>query len=136
MEYIANLQETKKIAESFAKNAKPKDCYCLIGDLGAGKTEFARSFIQAICGEKTNISSPTFNIIQEYQAENLNVYHFDLYRIEAESELEELGLEEALEQGVCIIEWPDIALSLLPENAIKISFEILEDNKRRILIND
>lgn len=131
-EIIAGLEETKKLASGFAKNAKPGDCYCLIGDLGAGKTEFARNFIQSISPE-TNVSSPTFNIIQFYEP---NIYHMDLYRIEDESQLEELGLEEALEQGICIIEWPDIAKPLLPSNALEIRFEILEDEKRRITIND
>lgn len=130
-EHIASLDKTKSIAASFAKSAKPGGCYCLIGELGAGKTEFARAFIQALAGDVT-VASPTYNIVQTYDP---SIYHFDLYRIEDESELEEIGLEEALEVGICLIEWPQIAQDLLPENAKWIEIEILDEGERKIKIS-
>ena len=127
---IYSLEDTKSLATSLAKNAKPGDCYCLLGDLGAGKTEFARSFIQSICGD-IKVSSPTYNIVLNYD----NIYHFDLYRIKHESELEEIGLEDALKNGICLIEWPQIAASFLPTNKIEITFEVIDDQSRKITIS-
>lgn len=132
-EYIANLEETKQIAIDLADSANIGDCFSLSGDLGAGKTEFARAFIQSICGESEVVSSPTFNIVQIY---NDKIAHFDLYRIEAEEELEEIGLEEMLLNHISLIEWPDIAGSYLPKKVCQISIEILEDNNRKISIQD
>src|SRR5688572_21718932 len=118
-----SLEETKSLARKLGAKAKRGDCYCLIGDLGAGKTEFARAFIQEICGEVT-VTSPTFNILQVYEAK-IPVYHFDLYRLKNENELAELGIEDALDNGITIIEWPEIANSLLPQSKREIHIEIL-----------
>lgn len=135
-ELIANLDETQKLAAEFAKNAKQSDCYCLIGDLGAGKTEFARNFIQALIPNIT-VPSPTFNIVQIYESPPYpTIYHFDLYRINEEAELEETGLNDALNSGIVLIEWPQIAQDLLPKNRIVIELEIIDENHRKIMVND
>ncbi len=126
----ANLEQTRNIASKLARKAKRGDCYCLIGDLGAGKTEFAREFIRTLCGNVT-VASPTFNILQVYEP---NIYHFDLYRIKAESELTEIGLDEALQNGICLIEWPQIAENYLPQNRVEIYFEIVDETTRKIEI--
>ena len=129
-EVLASLEETKSLASELAKLAKRGDCYCLIGDLGAGKTEFARAFIRELCGEVT-VASPTFNLLQIYDDK---IYHFDLYRLKDASELEELGIDDALNNGITLIEWPQIAENILPKNRVEIYFEIVDDGKRKIKI--
>lgn len=130
MEYIANLEKTKEIAKNLALSARRGDCFCLIGDLGAGKTEFARAFIQALCGE-VRVASPTFNIVQEYE----NIYHYDLYRLKDASELQEIGFEESLTNGICLIEWPQIAEDNLPQKRVEIKIEIVDADTRKITIS-
>lgn len=131
VEYIGDIEKTKSLAMSFAQNAKPGDCFCLFGELGAGKTEFSRAFIQAICGN-VKVTSPTYNILLTYDADVAPVNHFDLYRIKDESELEEIGFSEAVANGISLIEWPQIAGSLIPHNAKKIEIEITGEGTRKI----
>jgi tRNA threonylcarbamoyl adenosine modification protein YjeE len=84
----------------------------LLGDLGSGKTTFARFFIESILLDKTQkITSPTFNIIHTYDTKKGPVWHIDLYRITDPSEVPELGLLEAMEDSICLIEWPEILLT-------------------------
>ena len=135
MEYIANLEETKIIAKNLAQKAQKGDCYCLIGDLGAGKTELAREFIRALCGNIT-VGSPTFNIVQEYTNPNIPypIHHYDLYRLKDASELTEIGLEDSLNNAITLIEWPQIAEDLLPANRTIINLEIIDENTRKIKV--
>lgn len=118
-------QDTKKLAEEFASKAKFGDIFLLSGNLGAGKTTFAKHFIQTLTNKDINVTSPTFTICNIYETKNCPIYHFDLYRIEKENELEELGLEEAFETGITLIEWPEIAKTkLIRQNTQKILLEI------------
>ncbi len=133
-----NLEQLREVAKTLALEAKTGDCFCLTGDLGAGKTEFARAFIRALCGEVT-VSSPTFNILQEYEAPESRVqspviYHFDLYRLKDALELEEIGFSEALGNGISLIEWPQIAEEFLPKKRVDIRIEILDEDRRKIII--
>ena len=132
MTEVFSLEETKSLARKLAAKAERGDCYCLVGDLGAGKTEFTRAFIRELCGEIT-VASPTFNILQIYEGD-IPIYHFDFYRIKNEADLVEIGLEEALEKGICVIEWPQVAENLLPEKRVNIHIEILDLDRRRIEI--
>src|SRR5690554_5194307 len=90
-----SVKETEEIARTFAKTVKPGDIVCLFGDLGAGKTNFARGFVQAFGISADVVDSPTFTIINEYEGE-LSVYHMDCYRLEHHSEALEIGIEEYL----------------------------------------
>ena len=128
-----SLEETRSLASKLALGAKRGDCYCLSGDLGAGKTEFARSFIRARMGAEVKVTSPTFNILQIYEAD-IPIYHFDLYRLKSEGELMEIGLEEALEKGICLIEWPQVAETVLPAERVNIHIDILDENRRKITL--
>ena len=115
MEYILNnLQETRNFAREFAKTLYAPVCVALHGDLGMGKSEIARTIIQTLRGENTVVPSPTFTIVQSYDG----ISHFDLYRVNDKSELVEIGLPYALANDITLIEWPDIATDMLPENTI------------------
>ncbi|NTA49296.1 tRNA (adenosine(37)-N6)-threonylcarbamoyltransferase complex ATPase subunit type 1 TsaE [Agrobacterium tumefaciens] len=107
-------KDTIRLGEDLALALKPGDCLALIGDLGTGKSTLARAFIRAVADEPDlEVPSPTFTIIQTYDA-RIPVAHLDLYRLSDVSELDELGIDEMLEDGICLIEWPDIATDILP----------------------
>jgi tRNA threonylcarbamoyladenosine biosynthesis protein TsaE len=102
----------EKIAYEYGKNAKPGDIFCLSGNLGAGKTVFAKGFAKGLEYEG-NVTSPTFTIVNEYEGGRIPIYHFDLYRLEG-GELESIGCEEYFYgNGVCLIEWPEAAMGSL-----------------------
>lgn len=118
--YLADDAATRAFGEDLALTVRPGDCLALSGDLGAGKSALSRALIRAIGNDdELEVPSPTFTLVQSYDL-RIPVSHFDLYRLGDESELAELGLDEALEKGVALIEWPDHAGSLLPKNAIRI----------------
>lgn len=98
---------TAALAAGLAPLLQPGDALLLDGPLGAGKTSFARALIRSLCGPGTEVPSPSFNIVLTYDAPRGTVWHFDLYRIADPRELDELGLDEALQEGIALIEWPD-----------------------------
>lgn len=109
--------------------------FCL-GDLGSGKTKFTEGVLKYF-GKEDEISSPTFTIVNEYNTEDLNIYHFDVYRLEDEDEFYAIGGEEYFDKGVCLIEWGERILNALPLNYKKITFSRnLTDIDRRELIFD
>lgn len=113
-------EETKQFAYEIAKTAKASQIYCLRGELGTGKTVFAKGFAEGL-GIEIEITSPTFGIINEYYG-NLNFYHFDVYRINSVNEMEDTGYEEYFYgDGVCLVEWADIITDIIPDDAIWIS---------------
>lgn len=119
MEKVYNLngiQETRAWARDFAKTLKAPCVVALHGDLGMGKSEIARTIIKTLKGEDTVVPSPTFTIVQNYDG----ISHFDLYRIEDESELTEIGLPYVSQKDITLIEWPDIAKRILPEDTIHV----------------
>lgn len=134
---INNQEEMADFAKNMAKNVKNQQIITLNGTLGSGKTFFAKNFISQLTNKKTTeITSPTFNIYLEYPTENFNIYHFDLYRIKSEEELENIGFYDLLKDGICLIEWPEIANRYFSDNNItNINFEIINDNKRQIILN-
>lgn len=97
---------TMKVGERLAPLLSPGDIIALDGPLGAGKTTFARGLIRAFAGV-ADVPSPTFPLVETYQGRDADLWHFDLYRLEAPGDVWELGLEDALADGVCLIEWPD-----------------------------
>ena len=116
-------KDTAKIGETLAREAKPGEIYLLEGDLGVGKTVFAKGFALGL-GITEPITSPTFTIIQEYEQGRLPFYHFDVYRIADEEEKFELGYESYFfGQGVCLIEWASLIQGLLPAECRTIRIE-------------
>lgn len=114
----------QRFAEELAFLAMPGDLICLTGDLGAGKTTFARAFIRAMHhGNIDEVPSPTYTLVQTYEAERFSVAHLDLYRLSEPDEINELGIEQCLEDGVALIEWPDKAGDLLPTAAFEIQLD-------------
>lgn len=115
-----------------------RECILLKGTLGTGKTTFARGFIRALCGEHTEVVSPTFMLVQHYDASaekgGFTVQHYDLYRLEDASELWELGIDEALEQVCVLVEWPEIAEELWPADRLEIIIhhDEAQDDCRRL----
>lgn len=115
-------KETFEIGHQLAENSKPGDIYCLLGDLGVGKTVFSKGFAIGL-GITEPITSPTFTIVQVYEAEK-PLYHFDMYRIEDEDELEMIGYEDYFYgKGVCLVEWANNVENVIPENAKWITIE-------------
>lgn len=128
-------QESVTFIRDFAATLKSNDILLFFGDLGAGKTFFCREIIKSFCGEDIQVSSPTFNLLQTYQAPNFTIYHYDLYRIKSLSEIYELGIEEAIENSLCLIEWPQLVESILPKPLFKLYLQLINDEKRACKID-
>jgi len=129
-----NEQDTQHIAAEFAATLRRGDVVALFGDLGAGKTAFTRGVAAAVGADSSKVSSPTFTLLNEYDSE-IKIYHFDVYRLE-NVELAELDwMDEYLfGDGVCLIEWAEYILPILPENYIKVELERISDDERKITI--
>lgn len=117
-----NEIDTKNFAKKLASKLNPKDIVVLTGELGSGKTKFTEGFLSYF-GLENEISSPTFTIVNEYHKDDINIYHFDVYRLEDSSEFYEIGGEEYFENGICLIEWGELICDALPKNYIHITFE-------------
>lgn len=129
-EYIVNsLEETRQWAAEFAKTLSAPVVVALHGDLGMGKSEIARKIIQTLRGGDTVVPSPTFTIVQSYDG----ISHFDLYRVEDESELTEIGLEHAMVNDITLIEWPEIAQSMLPKDTIHLYISEYNDGRKIVI---
>ncbi len=129
---IHNESDTKRFGLELAEKLKPGDVIALIGDLGTGKTTLTKSIAEGL-GITEMITSPTFTIVQEYHEGRLPLYHFDVYRICELEEMYELGYEEYFfGRGVCIVEWADQIVDLIPENSIIIQIEYGSDEEERV----
>ncbi|MBO4337727.1 MAG: tRNA (adenosine(37)-N6)-threonylcarbamoyltransferase complex ATPase subunit type 1 TsaE [Lachnospiraceae bacterium] len=118
--HSSSEKETFEFAKKLGQSARKGSVYGLIGDLGAGKSVFARGFAQGL-GVTEYVSSPTFNILNCYETGRLALYHFDVYRIEDPDEMYETGFDEYLGgDGICLIEWSDMIRELMPEGYIRV----------------
>lgn len=130
---LYNLSDTEKFGAEFAAGLKPNSVIALVGNLGAGKTTLTKAIAKGL-GITETISSPTFTIVCEYETGRLPLYHFDVYRVNDEDELFEMGFEEYFTKGgVCLIEWADLVTDLLPEDTITLRLEYGEDENERIV---
>lgn len=134
MDIITNSElETIELGNKIGKLLTDGDFICLDGDLGAGKTHFTKGLAQGM-GIREDITSPTFTIVQEYDGE-LDLYHFDVYRLFDEEELYAIGFEDYLKRkGVIIVEWSEKVRGVLPKDRLEIRIEYLEDPDKRKLV--
>ncbi len=131
MKFISKSEkDTYKIAKKFERTLSGGEVVILNGDLGAGKTTFTKGLAKAL-GITENVTSPTFTLMNIYTSGRLTLYHFDMYRIEDESEALELGLDEFFNSnGVCMIEWAENIRNMIPKNHITINITKLGENSR------
>lgn len=128
---LPDLATTARIARALAPRLRAGDVIALHGDLGAGKTALARFLIQAL-GVEDEVPSPTFTLVQTYPVEGRDfdaVWHFDLYRIETPEDVDELGVDEAFDTGVSLIEWPERMGAALPADRLSITLRLVEDRR-------
>jgi tRNA threonylcarbamoyladenosine biosynthesis protein TsaE len=116
---LASAEATAELGAAVARALRPGEAVCLWGPLGAGKSTLARGLIRALTGPDEEVPSPTFTLVQLYEGA-LPVAHFDLYRLSGPAEVEELGLEEAMEEGAAVIEWPERLQGRLPRDRLDI----------------
>ena len=134
---ISSISELGKIADKIKKILLPGDVVFLHGEIGVGKTTFARLLINGFENEKklkkSEILSPTFNIVFEYEIKEFTIKHFDLYRLKNSNDIKNVGLFENLEQSITLIEWPELIINK-PENRFDLFFKYAEDYNERSLI--
>jgi tRNA threonylcarbamoyl adenosine modification protein YjeE len=130
---LENLAATATLAASIAAGLEAGEAVALEGDLGAGKTALVRAILVAL-GVTETVPSPTFTLVQQYETSRFPVFHYDLYRIEDASEIAELALDDAMTEGVALIEWPERMRSL-PESTLRVRLEITGETARRAEIS-
>jgi tRNA threonylcarbamoyladenosine biosynthesis protein TsaE len=126
---LAAPEAVEALGAAVARALAPGEAVCLWGPLGAGKTTLARGLIRAMTRPEEEIPSPTFTLVQLYQGETFPIAHFDLYRLESPEETDELGLDEALEEGAAVIEWPERLHGRLPRDRLDIALSIEENGR-------
>ena len=126
-----NEQETIQAGKRFASRLKPGDVVACYGELGSGKTRFIKGICERL-GVHGHVASPTFNILNIYSVNSLQVYHFDLYRLNDLREVLDLGFEEYTSgEGICLIEWAEKAADLLPAERYDVSFRLGASEQER-----
>ncbi|WP_428644514.1 tRNA (adenosine(37)-N6)-threonylcarbamoyltransferase complex ATPase subunit type 1 TsaE [Roseibium sp.] len=130
---ISDEAGTRQLANDLAMVLRPGDVLCLSGDLGAGKSTLTRALLRSLAGDpELEVPSPTFTLVQTYDFDRFDLSHFDLYRLEEPEELEELGLDDLLEEGAALIEWPEKADEFLPSKALWVRItQPVEDGDKR-----
>lgn len=130
--YMKNEEDTINFGIELAKKASPGTVIALTGDLGAGKTTLTKSIAKGLEIDDI-ITSPTFNIVKEYDSGRLPLYHFDVYRVGDVDEMYEIGCEEYFYgEGICVVEWADLIEEIMPEDTLWIQIEYGEKEGERI----
>ena len=115
---------TQALGRAIAEQLRPGEAVCLTGPLGAGKSTLARALVRALTTPDEEVPSPTFTLAQFYEGARLNVAHFDLYRLSAADEAYEIGLDDALDDGAMVIEWPERLEGRLPRDRLDVTIEL------------
>ncbi len=126
---LAGPEETARLGAAISAVLRPGDAILLFGPLGAGKSTLARGLVRALTTPDEDVPSPTFTLVQMYAGDAFPLYHFDLYRLKSAAEVFELGLDEALDTGVAIIEWPERLEGGLPPDRLEV--RLLQDGEGR-----
>lgn len=127
-----SIYDTMELAENIESEKFPGMVICLDGELGSGKTVFVKGFAKSL-GITENITSPTFNLIKEYESGELPLYHMDVYRLEGKCET--IGFDDYFKkEGICIIEWSDMICDCLPEERLQIDFKLIDENTRVLVL--
>ena len=134
---ISEEKDTKSVAEKLSKLIKQGDFILLSGNLGVGKTTFIKYVINSIQKENkqkiSEVTSPTFTVVNEYQIKKILIKHYDLYRIKNKKELSNLGIHENLKEQITLVEWPDIVKKVKTKNSINLIFEYKKNYTERYL---
>ena len=132
--YLSSEKKTEELANKFSQKVKPGNIIFLYGEMGVGKTTFIRYLINTLQKDnklnQTEITSPTFNILNEYQINKIKIDHYDLFRLKSAQELQNLGLFENSLNTITLIEWPQI-IKEKPKNLIELEFEYDKDHQKR-----
>lgn len=128
---VSNIDELSSVSSELETAANDSKLILFSGEMGAGKTTLIKEFCKHL-GVKDEVSSPTFSLVNEYQGKTGKIYHFDLYRIESEEELYNIGYEDYFYSGyLCLVEWPEMALGIIPEKHISVKIRV--ENDQRII---
>jgi tRNA threonylcarbamoyladenosine biosynthesis protein TsaE len=125
---LASLESTQALAELISSYCNKGDVILLRGDLGSGKTTFAQFFIRSL-GSNTYVSSPTFNLVNIHKCKDVDVYHYDLYRLKHAEEICELGFDDAWNKGITLVEWPHLIETISPMNKIALDFNYTQNTR-------
>lgn len=128
--FLPDEAATSALGERLAEVLQPGDTVLLEGPIGAGKSHLARALIRAKLGRMEDVPSPTFTLVQTYDAGDSEIWHADLYRLSLPDEVLELGLEDAFSTAICLIEWPDRLGPYLPEDALHLRLTAEGDGRR------
>ncbi len=120
--FLPDATATETLGKALAPLLRAGDVLLLTGPIGAGKTHFARALIQSLLAVPEDIPSPTFTLVQVYEAQACEIWHADLYRLNSVSEVDELGLIDAFESAICLVEWPDRLGAEAPARALDLQF--------------
>lgn len=127
---VKNIDGLKDAAKQLIEFGDKEKIFLFYGDMGAGKTTLIKSLCECL-GVRESVTSPTFSIVNEYEAQGIKVFHFDFYRLKNQSEALDMGYEEYFYSGnYCFIEWPEKITDLLPPHYIRINIEVIDSNER------
>jgi tRNA threonylcarbamoyladenosine biosynthesis protein TsaE len=130
---LPNEAATQALGQRLSVLARPGDVILLEGPIGAGKSALARAFIRARLGAAEDVPSPTFTLVQVYEADGVEIWHADLYRLTHPDEVWELGLDQAFGTAICLVEWPDRLGSHLPPSALRLRLQTFGEGRRALV---
>ena len=129
--------ETRRLGASFSEKLGKGSVVALYGTLGAGKTEFVKGICGGLGVPESDVNSPTFTLVNEYETGSFCIYHFDAYRLKSVHEFYEMGYQDYFfGDGICLVEWPDRVEELLPRDVLKIRFTHFKEDQRELLLLD